>query len=160
MTRAEFENQVDTWEHLVELCQEYGLNVCDDIVDDNCVAECIYQKARDITSDNWGEFAEWVDGIPRSEQYLYYDGENFLSLDSINFDEYMDRLREEMLAAELFDVEEEEVEDDLLSADDTDFEPDISFPINELVFMCCADIAVMQRQGARSIVPGDPFLPF
>ena len=115
MTRDYFINNVDTWDELVEFCNEidYDLNVYDEYARDEIVDNQLAERVHD---DGWQSIYSWLEDIPSGYDYYRIDDYNdFVGLDDDDFSDCKDDVLE--YADECGDAWEEEAEDN---------EPDIA----------------------------------
>lgn len=129
MTRAEFENEVNDWEDLFDVCRENGLHTLDELYDDGAYNESINDElARRAGNDDWYDVYRWLDELPSGEDYYYcgdYDWE------IADFAEWKDNVYNDMEYNDCFE-EEEEVDEEEIDEEDgddvqaVDEEPDIS----------------------------------
>jgi len=86
MTRQEFVDGVTEWYELMEFCQDYGIEVCDDVIDE----EDYESNVEDDICDRdcgWSTLRDCLNDLPEGD-YSYYHRNGWLDYEGL--DEYGD----------------------------------------------------------------------
>lgn len=114
MTRAEFDENINSWYDLIDFCQEYGLSSCDNIYDSDQVIEIIRDEAN--YDGVRGVFYLVRNISDLDAEYFYYGNSGLVSLyDDIDFERYRLRVIEEF--EENFDFDEDDEDEDYIERD-------------------------------------------
>lgn len=120
MTRAEFDEQITTWEELIDFCSDNGVDACDDIYGYNQIDDLVYAILREDGIEGVYYLLRKIDDFDE-EYFLYTDGE-IVNLNDDDFEEHKndvaedyDDFDEEGEYDENYDYEEdiEDVEEDI-----------------------------------------------
>ena len=147
MTRQEFIDSVTTWNELLEFCNDYGCDVCEDIIDDEEYDDYIEEdvSARDC---NWSDLRDYLNDVP-SNNYYYYLRNGWLDYQGLNdgsdFREYKDRVLEGMDDWDDWDDDDEEEEEI-----EPDEEYDVTdFDVESFVTACQSHLQKIYDDAAR-----------
>lgn len=110
MTRNEFLDDVNTWDKLFDVCNDYDCDLLSGVYSedsrDDCLEECLVDMARNNT---WRDLWRILDEIPDGYDYYREDGYGgWEGLDDSDFDGYKDDVIGWMDSRDLWDPEEEE----------------------------------------------------
>lgn len=88
MTRNYFLDYVTDWSELIELCQDYNCDICEDIIDDDTLDEYVDS---DISGCDygWRSLRDYLSDIPTGYDYYRCDGSfDYVGLDDGDFEYY------------------------------------------------------------------------
>lgn len=122
MTRAEYDEQITTWQELVDFCSDNGLEACDDIYYYDQVSDL----AHEVLSTDGIKYAYYLlNGIENFDaEYFRYNDGDLVNLDDDDFEKYKN------IAADEFDNFDEEYEEEYVYDENIeDVEEDIFFKI-------------------------------
>lgn len=122
MTRNYFLDYVTDWSELIELCQDYNCDICEDIIDDDTLDEYVDS---DISNRDcgWRSLRDYLPDIPTGYDYYRCDGSfDYVGLDDGDFEDYKSRVLDWMDEDDLWDAEEGEEDED-----EEGFDPDYDF---------------------------------
>lgn len=112
MTRQEFEDNITWWGDLIDVCQEYGCDLCDDIYYGDTMNELLCDSIRDeINHRTWYEVKELLECAEWEGNDCYYrrDSEwDWHYLDDDDFFECRDEVEAWMVDNGYFDDSEDE----------------------------------------------------
>lgn len=152
MTRSYFEEHVDDWCELVDLCNDHGFNICDNIYTEDDMDERIEEYLSDVVSNqHWWEIRDRLNEIPSGADRYLYNGEfNFDELDQDDFAAYKDDVFNLMCNGDLWDEEDFEDSSDCeeVSIDDDDdslIEP-ADFSVQKLFELCHTSVISAQKE--------------
>lgn len=116
MTRQDFRDDVTWWPDLIEVCQENGCDVCDDVysAEDMDVSLCDSIR-EDLEHNMWHSVKEKLEYIDWEGDEVYYrrDGEwDWKALDDDDFYSYKDAVEEWMDDNGYFDDDDDEEDED------------------------------------------------
>ena len=116
MTRQEFQDDVTWWGELIEVCGDYGCDVCEDVYSPDGMDELLCESIREkLEHSMWFELKELLEGIDWEGNDVYYrrDGEwDWRYLDDDDFYTYKDEVEEWLADNGCFDDDEEEDEEE------------------------------------------------
>lgn len=115
MTRDEFNQNITTWQALLQLCYDYDCDVCEDIYDDDRRDDFVNERMRDRVMDrtDWEDILNWLYDIPTGgDYYIINEDDEFSVADDDDFDSYKDDVYDWMSDNDCFDEDEEEEEDE------------------------------------------------
>lgn len=166
MTRDEFINDIQSWEELINFCDNNDCDICDDIYDesgrDDLLNERLQEKAGEVA--RWQELWEWLDNIPEDSDYYreagYYD---FEPVDNDDFDSYKEEVLEWADDNDIWDEEEEAEEDEedpVTSDGDEDADDGFTaeaepISIGELMTVCNSQIQKITENTAEDTADGE-----
>ena len=138
MTRADFLEHVRDFYDLVNFCSEENCYVCEDIIDDEYrderINDDLYESIRygDI---NWYDIAGLLEDIPTGYTHYRtgYGSFEYFGLDDSDFDDYYHEVLTWADENEVWDEEDEEVEDEDPGFDVSDFK------VSDIISGCCED---------------------
>lgn len=105
MTKSEFDNNVTTWQELIDFCQEHNLNSCDDIYTERQALEIV------DSFDNLSDIAWFTRRIHDGyASYFFYSDDGLVSLNDDDFIAWKDATSELYQQKIMFDEEYEEYE--------------------------------------------------
>lgn len=124
MTRAEFFEEVTTWEELLEFCWAHQCDICDDVYDGDSVDEQIDMNLVDWARDanDWTELRNRLNDLPNIYSDEYYTPDDYYEwreLDDNDFVCYRDDVAVWMDDNDEWDDDEsEETEDEEAPAEE------------------------------------------
>lgn len=121
MTRAEYDEQITTWEELIDFCSDNGLDTCDDIYYYEQIDDLIYETLRADGIKYVYYLLRDIDDF--DEEYFLYSNGELVNLNDEDFEEYKSDA-----ADEFGDFDEEEYEEEY------DYEEDIE-DVEEDIFL-------------------------
>ena len=163
LTRNYFLDYVTDWSELIELCQDYNCDICEDIIDDDTLDEYVDS---DISNRDcgWRSLRDYLSDIPTGYDYYRYDGSfDYVGLDDGDFEDYKSRVLDWMDEDDLWDAEEGEEDEDEEGFDpDYDFfspgepeepeEPPVEeedFSVSVLMSMCGSELITIRQATER-----------
>lgn len=156
MTRDEFLDGINYFSELIDFCQEYGCDYCDDALDEDARDEEIKYELEEYGSDySWQDIRDYLYDIPTGYDYYRRNGIfDYEGLDDTDFESYKDDVYDWAVDNDCFDDDEEEegeyeeYDEYAFSSDPEpeDEEPveDEDFPIDDLMNMS-VDMLVVIR---------------
>lgn len=105
MTRAEYDEQITTWEELTDFCSDNGLDTCDDIYYYEQIDDLIYETLRADGIKYVYYLLRDIDDF--DEEYFLYSNGELVNLNDDDFEEYKSDA-----ADEFGDFDEEEYEEE------------------------------------------------
>lgn len=112
MTRQEFIDSVNSFYDLIDFCNDYGCDICEDIVDDDTMDDYINEEIGDFYG-SWRELRDLLSDIPTGYEYYRRDGRlDYVWMDNNDFESYKDDVLSWADDAEVFETEEEDEDDD------------------------------------------------
>lgn len=105
MTRAEYDEQITTWEELTDFCSDNGLDPCDDIYYYEQIDDLIYETLRADGIKYVYYLLRDIDDF--DEEYFLYSNGELVNLNDDDFEEYKSDA-----ADEFGDFDEEEYEEE------------------------------------------------
>lgn len=118
MTRQEFEDNITWWGDLIDVCQEYGCEICDDIYYGDTMDELLCDSIRDeINHRTWYEVKELLEDIEWEGNDYYYrrDSEwDWKYLDDDDFFTYRDEVEAWLVDNGCFDDSDDDDDDERL----------------------------------------------
>lgn len=162
MTRAEFMDNINSWDELKEFCSDWECDYCDDIYDeydrDNEIGEDIGEYCSEYS---WYELRDQLNNIPSG--YDYYRRNSAFDWDGADeemFENYKMDVRDWADNNDAWDDENEnEDEDDVFETEDDFFEEestetpveDEDFSVGDLIGMCSVAFVTIQKDNMRKI---------
>lgn len=160
MTRMEFIEEVTEWHELIDLCQDYGCDVCDDVIDDDTLDEYVES---DISNNGcaWRDLRDYLSDIPTGYNYYRCDGVfDYVGLGDEEFEDYKSSVLDWMDADDLWNDEDDEDEEgfdfdsDFFSSGEPDEpeEPPVEeedFSVSALISMCGSELITIQQAVER-----------
>lgn len=177
MTRSYYLGYVTDWCELIELCQDYDCDICEDVIDDDTLDEYVDSDISDLEY-GWRRIRDLLPDIPTGYDYYRHDGPfDYVGLNNGDFQDYKSRILEWMDENDLWDAEDDEDDDEGFDPDNDFFSPGEpedeppdppvekeDFSVSELMCMCSAKLVSIRQvvdQRAAQIQEDDPFvLPF
>lgn len=163
MTRSYFWDYVDGWGELIELCQDEGCNICDDIIDDGQLDECVDADIEQADY-SWRQLSNYLSEIPRGYNYYRCDGSfDYVGLDDSDFEDYKSRVGDWMDDG-YWELEEDDEDEDNFDPNEV-LEPEESpvededFSVSELMCMCSAKLATIRQVADRQKMKSDRDVP-
>ena len=118
MTRQEFSHNVMFWADLIDVCQEYGCDLCDDIFYGDTMDDCLHESIIDeLSYRTWHDVKELLEDIEWGGDDAYYmrnDEWDWHYLNDTDFYTLKDEVEEWMNANGCFDIGEEDEDDEEL----------------------------------------------
>lgn len=122
MTREEFQEEINNYHDLINLCNGYGLSSCDDIYDDSEIDDYINDKLLEgyVIDNSWYDLKDILNNIPTG--YAYYQVNGYAGLDGIyglddyDFADWKDEVYDEMDGNGLFDDDEYAGEEEYIAS--------------------------------------------
>ena len=109
MTRADFIEQVTTFDELKDFCYEHDLSNCDDVIDSYYIDDYIYDDIRNYEG-SWEELRNCLDEIPTGYGWYWREGTfDYYGIDN-DFDYYKEEVLNEMDEYGCWDDDDEEEE--------------------------------------------------
>lgn len=105
MIRAEYDEQITTWEELTDFCSDNGLDTCDDIYYYEQIDDLIYETLRADGIKYVYYLLRDIDDF--DEEYFLYSNGELVNLNDDDFEEYKSDA-----ADEFGDFDEEEYEEE------------------------------------------------
>lgn len=105
MTRAEYDEQITTWEELTDFCSDNGLDTCDDIYYYEQIDDLIYETLRADGIKYVYYLLRDIDDF--DEEYFLYSNGELVNLNDDDFEEYKSDA-----ADEFGDFDKEEYEEE------------------------------------------------
>lgn len=92
MTRDEFLDGINYFSELIDFCQEYGCDYCDDALDEDARDEEIKYELEEYGSDySWQDIRDYLYDIPTGYDYYRRNGIfDYEGLDDTDFESYKD----------------------------------------------------------------------
>jgi len=109
MTRQEFIEEVTSFGDLIMVCQDHGIDICDDIYDADYLNEIILDLAR--TSRSWLNLRDLVQDIPTDSLYYREDGYGGYEDADYCFDDYKEDVLQHMDSYAEWDERDDEEEE-------------------------------------------------
>lgn len=175
MTRSYFLDYVNDWYELIELCQEYDCDICEDIISDDMLDEYVDSDISG-TDYGWRRLRDFLSDIPTGYDYYRCDGSfDYVGLDDSDFEDYKSRILDWMDEDSLWETEEDEDFDpdyDFFSPSEPENEPEEpaeppveeeDFSVSELMCMCSAELVTIRQVMTQKGIPDDDMslvLPF
>lgn len=178
MTRSYFLDYVNDWYELIELCQEYDCDICEDIISDDTLDEYVDSDISG-TDYGWRRLRDFLSDIPTGYDYYRCDGSfDYVGLDDGDFEDYKSRILDWMDEDSLWEAEEDEEDEDFdpdydfFSTGEPENEPEEpaeppveeeDFSVSELMCMCSAELVTIRQVMTQKGVPDDDMslvLPF
>lgn len=175
MTRSYFLDYVNDWYELIELCQEYDCDICEDIISDDMLDEYVDSDISG-TDYGWRRLRDFLSDIPTGYDYYRCDGSfDYVGLDDSDFEDYKSRILDWMDEDSLWETEEDEDFDpdyDFFSPGEPENEPEEpaeppveeeDFSVSELMCMCSAELVTIRQVMTQKGIPDDDMslvLPF
>lgn len=177
MTRSYFLDYVNDWYELIELCQEYDCDICEDIISDDTLDEYVDSDISG-TDYGWRRLRDFLSDIPTGYDYYRCDGSfDYVGLDDGDFEDYKSRILDWMDEDSLWEAEEDEEDEDFdpdydfFSPGEPENEPEEpaeppveeDFSVSELMCMCSAELVTIRQVMTQKGVPDDDMslvLPF
>lgn len=164
MTREEFIRDVDSWGELLDFCNEYSCDYCENVVDDDCRDDEIDDDiAEAIRNDRWYDIRDYLSDIPTGYSYYCRNGTfDYDGLDDYDFERYKNDVLEwaddeevwdDAPEDEDYDVFEAELEADAAASAATAEEepaPEAEdFSVGDLMGMCCVAFVSIKEADAQ-----------
>lgn len=162
MTRAEFIENVTTWDELLDFCNRNDISVCEDVMSDSEKDEWIEDNLYDYVSHNsWQIVRDMLNEISDGyDYYLHNGGLEFTVLDDYaDFDAYKEDVLndgdiyeiwdEDQDDEELYDYTDEE-EQELEEDDGIDPAASEPFTIGELYTVCSGVLHSINQKSEES----------
>ena len=112
MTRREFEDDVCSFDDLIDLCSEEGCSECSDIYSYDDYNTAVNEELEDrVSYDGWIEIRDWLDSLPTGYDWYRkseWDGSWKSLNDYDDFDRYKENVRDWMDEYGRWDDDEEE----------------------------------------------------
>ena len=114
MTRQEFYDDCASFSELKELCEEYGCDYLDNVIDDDTYNDYVEEEIRDW-DDGWENLRSYLDDLPSYGDSYWFLRNGPLDYETVSdqeFDSYQEDVADWMEANGYFDEEEEESEEE------------------------------------------------
>lgn len=160
MTRAEFWDNITSWDELKEFCSDWECDYCDDIYDEDERDEKIGEDIDEYACDySWDSLRDLLNDIPSGYDYYYRSSAfSWEEADDEMFERYKSSVCEWADNGGVWDEEDEEdedifEEDDDFFAEESDDAPveDEDFSVGDLIGMCSVAFVTIQKDNMRKI---------
>lgn len=161
MTREEFLYAVDSYYELINMDNEYGVGVCDDLVLGEDLDEAIAEDFR-YTDYGWVDIRSWLNDIEEGyECYKRTGSFEYEYLTDDDFEDYRSEMLRGMIEEGYIDDDEDEPEEEedeevyYVLADGEDIESDEPEPLEEdiaiaeLFSICNSNFRVLKSEDER-----------
>lgn len=162
MTRSCFIESVTEWYELLEVCGEYGCDVCEDIIDEGQLDLYVCDDIRDaMETREWGYIRDMLNDISRGYDYYRINGSfDYDGMDYDDFDVYKERVLDWIDEYGSWEDEDDDGDDEEDTEADSDSdvfsqesesepeEPAVEeedFTVIELMNMCGAELVSVRR---------------
>ena len=143
LTRNYFLDYVTDWSELIELCQDYNCDICEDIIDDDTLDEYVDS---DISGCDygWRSLRDYLSDIPTDYDYYRCDGSfDYVGLDDGDFEDYKSRVLDWMDEDDLWDADGEPEEPEEPPVEEEDFS------VSVLMSMCGSELITIRQAAER-----------
>lgn len=152
MTRQEFIDNCTYWNELLDICDEYGCRICDDLLDGDTRDDRIDEDISEALNNNyWYQIRESLNSIPSGYDYYIRIGElEYRGLDDDDFERYKEDFGDWGDRNGIWDEdEEEETNQDETNEMNEDEEsqtaPEEDFSVGELFALCNGSFVSMLK---------------
>lgn len=145
MTRSEFIEGVDWFDELISFCRDYNLDACSDILHEDDLDEKVCDDIREALShEYWYDIRRYLNSLETGWSWYRDDGYlDYVGLDEDSFQDYKDAALEEADGLDIWEPEDDEVDDESESAqtepgstEEDDMVADEPISIAELMTQC------------------------
>lgn len=154
MTREEFIEIVDCFCELINMDQEYGIGVCDELVLGEDLDEAISNDFR-YTDYGWVDIRSWLNDIEEGyECYKRTGSFEYEYLTDSDFEDYKDELLRSMIDDGYIDDDEDEDDEEeayyvLNDGEDDDYAeqeaPEEDIPVSDLFTICNSNFRILKN---------------
>lgn len=149
MTRNEFIEEVNSWQELIDFCNDEGCSYCEDVYDeyvrDEYIDDMLVDMARN--AEGWKDLYGELENIPTGDgYYIRNDYGEWEEADDYEFDEYKENVLEWADDREVWDDDEEEEDEDCEELeDDAEEVIEEAFTVSELFTSCASGYQKIER---------------
>lgn len=165
MTREEFEEIISSFDELIDWCYDYDCNICSCIYDKYAYNEFINEQLCDWAREyDWTEMRDILVNLPTGYDYYTRNGYGeWEGLENYDFDDYYHDVLQWGDDNEIWDVEDEDPEEESQNCDDEEETPieieNISF--SELFLSSVSTMqAIRQKEEEHEIKEKEEFNEF